>query len=237
MRTCTHCYHAAKLRHWLVTLKLHSNYITQQLPMPSIKPLEVCKQLRDDSFAIMTTVDILDLKTIHSLRNRYNNNNCDITLRWLNVVLKRDNVCVLKRQSGRVSSGHVVAVLGPSGAGKTTLLNVLTGRSTPTRGHVTITANCDVEDISLSFVQQRDSLIDFFTVSETLLFASRLKNVDHTRQEHNQLINSILATFNLGRLCDTTISRISGGERKRVAICVEAISRPSIMFLDEPTSG
>jgi ATP-binding cassette, subfamily G (WHITE), member 2 len=142
------------------------------------------------------------------------------------------------------------AIIGASGSGKTTLLNALAHRldilSMVRTGDIRINGKEYDNDFLKShtgYVMQEDILQPRFTVYETLYYhaAFRLSST-LSSEEREKRINEILVVLNLEHTRDVLIgdSRhkgISGGERKRVAVAVELIARPKILFLDEPTSG
>lgn len=88
--------------------------------------------------------------------------------------------------------------------------------------------------VTIAFVPQKDYLFPQFTVKETLIFASRMKNKDPT--DHQVKALKVMDDLNL-QCPDVRISGCSGGQMKRVSIGVELISGPNILVLDEPTSG
>lgn len=96
---------------------------------------------------------------------------------------------------------------------------------------------------SISYVLQEDVLLGTDTVAETLLFATRLKNPNFSLDDCIACVDEVLASLRLSHIANSRIGNgvegggISGGERKRVAIGVELVSRPSCLVLDEPTSG
>ena len=148
---------------------------------------------------------------------------------------------ILKEQSGEIRSGTLTGLMGPSGAGKSTLLNCITGRYTSVGslklgGTISVTYPSDHKHLKVSFVPQKDHLFDYFTVKETLLFASKIKNV-RSRTNHDFESDRIIASLNLEKCSDVKIGKCSGGQIKRVSIGVELISHPDVLVLDEPTSG
>jgi len=146
---------------------------------------------------------------------------------------------ILKPQNGEIFGGSLTALMGPSGAGKSTLLNCLTGRyMTGVKGEIYITTpqRGIKPRASISFVPQRDDLFGTFTVRETLIFASKMKNLD-PGTNHEDEAERVMKDLNLESAAATTVSNCSGGQVKRVCIAVELISNPDILVLDEPTTG
>ncbi len=155
---------------------------------------------------------------------------------------------VLNGSSGQANAGEVVAILGPSGAGKSSLLNALSGRvlsKFPPQGTVLlngVSRDKNWRYIS-AYVQQQDVLFPNLTVRETLLFSAMLRLPSSVSgQEKHALTDKLIREFGLKEVAGSYIGTkekpvISGGEKKRLAIAIETISNPGILFIDEPTSG
>ena len=146
---------------------------------------------------------------------------------------------ILKPQNGEIFGGSLTALMGPSGAGKSTLLNCLIGRyMTGVKGEISITtpSRGSKPRVNISFVPQRDDLFGTFTVKETLVFASQMKNLDRG-VDHLEEAMRVMKDLNLESCAGTKVCSCSGGQVKRVCIAVELISNPDILVLDEPTTG
>ncbi|HON18442.1 MAG TPA: ATP-binding cassette domain-containing protein, partial [Salinivirgaceae bacterium] len=143
--------------------------------------------------------------------------------------------------------GRLIGIMGASGAGKTTLLNVLTGLTSPTQGCVKINGidlhrESDKLEGVIGFIPQDDLLISELTVYENLYYNAKLCFKDLSEQEIDRLVNKTLASLGLLERKDLKVGTplnkvISGGQRKRLNIALELIREPSILFVDEPTSG
>lgn len=149
----------------------------------------------------------------------------------------------------------MLAIMGPSGSGKTTMLNILNGKlHGKYEGHVKINnvmADRRVMKRVAGFVPQEDILTGNQTVYETLLFYAHLKLDKDTLEEERQvLVDSILNELGLDHVKDSLVGYVgsdaagsglkrglSGGERKRLSIGCQLISNPSLIFMDEPTTG
>lgn len=144
---------------------------------------------------------------------------------------------ILKPQNGEIVAGTLTALMGPSGAGKSTLLNCLTGRyRTGVKGSIEVTCRGPKAQATIAMVPQHDDLFRTFTVRETFIFASRMKNLG-TEVDHEDEAMLVMEYLNLESCADTKVNRCSGGQVKRVCIGVELISHPDILVLDEPTTG
>jgi ABC-type multidrug transport system ATPase subunit len=147
----------------------------------------------------------------------------------------------------RSESFLFVGVIGSSGVGKSTLLNILNGNIVPDSGSVKINGydihkNKDLLKGLIGYVPQDDLLFEDLTVYQNLYYNAKLCFGDYSDEDIHQTIDSILNELDLysvrnskpGSAFDKTIS---GGQRKRVNIALELMREPSILFIDEPTSG
>lgn len=144
-------------------------------------------------------------------------------------------------------SGKLIGLMGGSGAGKSTLLNVLNGNDTPSEGTVKINGidiHKDKKKIEgvIGYVPQDDLLIEELTVAENLFYAAKLCFSKLKDSEINELVNKTLSALGLSETANLKVGSplqktISGGQRKRVNIGLELLREPSVMFVDEPTSG
>lgn len=136
-----------------------------------------------------------------------------------------------------------VAVVGVSGAGKSTFLDALNGFRPATEGAVlangqNLYKNFDAYRTQIGYVPQEDIIHRELTVYEALDFAAQLRMpADTSGAERRQRIDDVLADLNLTAAKDRPINRLSGGQRKRVSIGVELLTKPTLFFLDEATSG
>jgi branched-chain amino acid transport system ATP-binding protein len=140
-----------------------------------------------------------------------------------------------------VGEGEVVAVVGPNGAGKSTLLKALVGVIPAMSGTIRFRdqpiANFNTDDLvrrGMGYVPQNRDVFDTLTVEENLRMGGYLL----TRQEVDSRVEGILNTFPiLRRLIRRTAHKLSGGERKVVAIARVMMLQPLLYVLDEPTSN
>jgi ABC-type multidrug transport system ATPase subunit len=146
-------------------------------------------------------------------------------------------------------SGQLVGIMGGSGVGKSTLLNVLNGNLKPMMGEVLINGynlydENDKKDLKgvIGYVPQDDLLIEELTVYQNLYYNARLCLDKFAETKIEEVVNNILDDLDLREIRDLKVGSplnkvISGGQRKRVNIALELIREPSILFIDEPTSG
>ncbi|MBL0317249.1 MAG: ATP-binding cassette domain-containing protein [Flavobacteriales bacterium] len=144
-------------------------------------------------------------------------------------------------------SGNLVGIMGGSGAGKSTCLNILNGNYTPTYGKININGidihhEKDKIEGVLGYVAQDDLLIEELTVYQNLYYNARLSFADKTEDEIHHTVTKTLQSIGLFECKDLRVGSvldktISGGQRKRLNIALELIREPSVLFVDEPTSG
>jgi ABC transport system ATP-binding/permease protein len=145
------------------------------------------------------------------------------------------------------TAGRLIGIMGGSGAGKSTLLNILNGNNTPSSGAVLINGHNlhgerkKMEGV-IGYVPQDDLLIEELTVYQNLFYNSKLCFNDHSDEQINKLVLSMLSDLGLLETKDLRVGNsldktISGGQRKRLNIALELIREPGVLFVDEPTSG
>ena len=150
---------------------------------------------------------------------------------------------------GRARPGRILVIFGPSGSGKTTLLNTIAGqlpysKSLGLEGYITANGRkMPSSKFKTGFVAQEDLFFSQLTVRETLTMAAELRAKESsTAEERSEVVESVIRRLGLSKCSDTVIGDaktrgLSGGEKKRLAIACEMISRPQMIMADEPTSG
>jgi len=174
------------------------------------------------------------------------------TFAFDNVSYSVQDKLILKNSFGLVKPGEVMAIMGSSGAGKTTLLDILAGKRKSGKSHgrffvngeqiVTAGALKQFQK-ACGFVDQEDYLIPTLTVYETVLNSALLRlprsmPVKTKTAKVVQILSELRILHIRDKLIGSDFERgISGGEKRRVAIACELVTSPSILFLDEPTTG
>lgn len=170
------------------------------------------------------------------------------SLQFSDISYTLGNHTILESISGSVKPGQLMAIMGPSGAGKSTFLDILARKRK--RGTVlgrTLVNGREVSDSDfkkvMGFVDQEDTLMSTLTVYETILYSALLRLPREMSFEAKKF-RTLETMHELGilgikdsRIGDSGHRSISGGEKRRVSIACELVTSPSILFLDEPTSG
>jgi putative ABC transport system ATP-binding protein len=156
-----------------------------------------------------------------------------------------EDTCVhaLRGVSLSVESGKLTAVMGPSGSGKSTLMHILAGLDRPTTGEVSI-AGTDITSLSdaeltrlrrehIGFIFQFFNLLPMLTAEENVLLPSDLAGRKPDKAWVKELIDRVGLSDRLTHLP----SELSGGQQQRVAIARALVSKPTVMFADEPTGN
>ena len=159
-------------------------------------------------------------------------------------IITIDNVCknyktkkALDNVSLSIKQGELFGLLGVNGAGKTTLIKILCGLTRKTSGTITINDfNLDKEIDKIKEIidisPQETSVANNLTVKENLEFFANIYN-----NNDSKTINEIVDIFNLNEVLNQRAKTLSGGYKRRLSIAIALISKPKILFLDEPTLG
>lgn len=140
---------------------------------------------------------------------------------------------VLRQISGKIKSNQLVALIGPSGCGKTTLLQFLAGNNPSNRDQMKILG---LDEPKVAFIGQDDGLLPGLTARETLIYASKLQN-NNPNFNHEEHILPILNELGLKECANRSVTKLSGGQIKRVTIAQELLYPTNLLILDEVTSG
>jgi putative ABC transport system ATP-binding protein len=152
-------------------------------------------------------------------------------------------VDALRGVSVDITQGRLTAVMGPSGSGKSTLMHILAGLDKPTAGEVSV-AGVDITDLDdaaltrlrrdhIGFIFQFFNLLPMLTAAENIALPLKLAGA----KPDEGWLDELVAQVGLGDRLGHLPSELSGGQQQRVAVARALVSRPSVMFADEPTGN
>ncbi len=152
-------------------------------------------------------------------------------------------VYALRGVSLHIAEGQLTAVMGPSGSGKSTLMHILAGLDKPTEGRVSIAGQeiTRLDDTQLTrlrrdhigFIFQFFNLLPMLTAQENIVLPLELAGQGFDREWLVELIGRV----GLGDRLKHRPAEMSGGQQQRVAVARALVSRPTVMFADEPTGN
>ncbi|XP_017753169.1 PREDICTED: ATP-binding cassette sub-family G member 4-like isoform X2 [Eufriesea mexicana] len=188
-------------------------------------------QLRDDQNFLNS-----DTRSVTKMHVEFDN------LSYCVYFSKGNSKTILENVTGCFRSERLTAIVGPSGAGKTTLLRIICAmKMTNVNGSITVNGkewNGSDFRKETCFLPQEFALLPLLTIRETLYIAARLKvHGIHESRAYYLIVTEIAESLNLTNCLDTLVENLSGGERKRLSIGIEIITKPSVLLFDEPTSG
>ncbi|XP_074379277.1 putative white-brown complex homolog protein 30 [Apium graveolens] len=172
----------------------------------------------------------------------------EVVFKDLTLTLKKKNKHIMRCVTGKLMPGRISAVMGPSGAGKTTFLSSVVGKDTGCVRSGLILINGKDESIRayqkiIGFVPQDDIVHGNLTVEENLRFSARCRlSVDLPKADKVLVVERVIESLGLQAVRDSLVGTvekrgISGGQRKRVNVGLEMVMEPSLLILDEPTTG
>ena len=149
-------------------------------------------------------------------------------------------LCAVDGIDFTVQEGEVFGFLGPNGAGKTTTIRMLTGLSRPTSGHARVLDLDIIADSSrlkkhIGVVPEVSNLYDELSASDNLVFSMQLYGVP--RAERRLRAEALLERFRLGDKRGSPFAKLSRGMKRALTIAAALAHHPSLVFLDEPTTG
>lgn len=212
----------------------------------------------NDVQIVVDRPDLLAMKTSEDARMKHASVSA-VSLAWQNLTVTAtkakkvngqkivEEVQILKGITGAVQPGQVMAIMGPSGCGKTTMLNSLAGRQfSGLTVNGAIRVNGKKKNIGTwrrvaAYIQQDPQLMGVLTVRETLMYAAELAGIQG-EPARVDAVEALLRELGMVSCADTRVGDlffkgISGGQKKRLGMGVELLKNPSLLLLDEPSSG
>lgn len=152
----------------------------------------------------------------------------------------KNGVQALKGLTMSVEQGEIFSLLGPNGAGKSTLINILTTYLKPSGGKAFMLGR-DIykegQEIrkEIACVAQKTSIDSCLSLKENMMFQGRLYRIP--KDEIIKTMDNLIESFDLKSYVKYPVQSYSGGVKRRVDIAMNLMSKPKILFLDEPTTG
>ncbi len=164
----------------------------------------------------------------------------EFTVEACDLVKKYGDFYAVKKNSFCIKKGEIFGLLGPNGAGKSTSFKMMCGLSTPTEGTATIMGVDIKEDPSrarshLGYMAQKFSLYGQLTLMQNLEFFAGVYGL--LGQEKESQINEVIEIFGFEKYLDQQAGELPLGFKQRLSLACALIHSPSVLFLDEPTSG
>jgi ABC-2 type transport system ATP-binding protein len=172
--------------------------------------------------------------------NRYNVKKMNESICVEQLTKRFENVEAIAGISFSIRKGELFGFLGPNGAGKTTTINMLTGLARPDSGGIRIggldcTVNPKAAQHLVGVVPDESNLYPELTGFDNLCFCASLYGIGKT--ERQARARELLDSFDLAKAADRNFAGYSKGMKRKLTIAAGIIHRPSILFLDEPTTG
>lgn len=218
---------------------LAAHGLGNQLSLDDVAPVDV--QIRNLNVTVDTSPSILEPETYPSLFKTAFASATSMPDPSLHIKP------LLTSVSASLAPGTLTAILGGSGSGKTTLLNTISARISSSRlsqsGSILFNAQPGVGNVRAAYVTQTDALLPTLTARETLQYSADLRLPSSTTaQERLRVVEEVIMELGLKEAADTRVGSsihrgLSGGEKRRVSIGVQMLANPSVLFLDEPTTG
>ncbi len=159
--------------------------------------------------------------------------------------LGEETVVALKRINLNIHRGEICCIFGTSGSGKSTLLNQLAGMEKPTRGCVSIggvpISRLEEDQLAafrqrhIGFVFQSYNLLPNLTATENVALPLMFRGVP--KEQREKIARKILCRVGLSHRLDHFPSQMSGGQQQRAGIARAFVTRPEVVFADEPTGN
>jgi thiamine transport system ATP-binding protein len=156
-----------------------------------------------------------------------------------NITVNYESRPLFTNLSLTIQRGEIVALTGPSGSGKTTLLRCIAGLEVMAAGTILLNnndiTNRPAHKRQIGLVFQDNQLFPHLNVSQNVGYSLKIQRV--AKQTIATKVHEALDLVGLSHLADRSISNLSGGEAKRIAVARALVAKPEVLLLDEPLSG
>ncbi|XP_019488478.1 PREDICTED: ATP-binding cassette sub-family A member 12 [Hipposideros armiger] len=194
---------------------------------PVIETIEEDEDVRAERLRVENGADEFDLVQLHRLTKTYQ--------------LIHKKIIAVNNISIGIPAGECFGLLGVNGAGKTTIFKMLTGDIIPSSGNILIRnktgslAHVDSHSSLVGYCPQEDALDDLVTVEEHLYFYARIHGIPE--KDIKETVYKLLRRLHLMPYKDRATSLCSYGTKRKLSTALALIGKPSILLLDEPSSG
>nr|XP_030708684.1 ATP-binding cassette sub-family A member 12 isoform X1 [Globicephala melas] len=213
------------INEWLIN-KLRRFFKKFRSP-PVIETIVEDEDVWAERFRVENGANECDLVQLHHLTKTYH--------------LIHKKIIAVNNISVGIPAGECFGLLGVNGAGKTTIFKMLTGDIIPTGGNILIRnkigslAHADSDSSLIGYCPQEDALDDLVTVEEHLYFYARIHGIPE--KDIKEAVHKLLRRLYLEPYKDKTTSMCSYGTKRKLSTALALIGKPSILLLDEPSSG
>jgi ABC-type Fe3+/spermidine/putrescine transport system ATPase subunit len=156
-----------------------------------------------------------------------------------NITVTYESKPLFTNLSLTIQRGEIVALTGPSGSGKTTLLRCIAGLEVMDAGTILLNnndiTNRPAHKRQIGLVFQDNQLFPHLNVSQNVGYSLKIQRV--AKQTIATKVHEALDLVGLSHLADRSITNLSGGEAKRIAVARALVAEPEVLLLDEPLSG
>jgi len=161
-------------------------------------------------------------------------------IKTINLRKEYQDIVAVKDLNLEINEGELFALLGVNGAGKTTTIKMLSTLTKPTSGDAMIYDYSILKDSDkikelIDISMQETAIARKLTVEENISFYASLSG--QNKDETNETKNHIYSTFGLDKVKNKQASKLSGGWQRKLSIALALVTKPKILFLDEPTLG
>jgi len=164
----------------------------------------------------------------------------ELAIRTQNLTKEFGDLIAVNQLDLNIKKGSIYGFLGPNGCGKSTTIRMLCGLLTPTSGTVNVMGleipkQAEALKRQVGYMTQKFSLYTDLTVFENLDFMGRIFGIEHKVLKHR--IDELISIYSLEKQRKQRVASMSGGQKQRLGLAASVLHKPSILFLDEPTSA
>lgn len=163
-----------------------------------------------------------------------------LAVQTVNLTKKFSDLIAVNQLNLNIEKGSIYGFLGPNGCGKSTTIRMLCGLLTPTSGSVRVLGydipkQAEVLKREVGYMTQKFSLYDDLSVIENLTFMGRIYGIE--QKTLKKRVDELIGIYSLQKQRKQRVSSMSGGQRQRLGLAASVLHKPSLLFLDEPTSA